>query len=237
MYGDTNSIGAVLSPNPVQNPKAIPPKKSKKFSPEDDALLIQIVSQSKTPDWKQIALSFQNKTPRMVRERWKFFLSPDTDRTPFTREQDERLLKKVAHHGTRWTKMIPCFPGKSPLSLSNRYRSLVKHDCAYLGKKVLKGMKRHPDETRIMLENDLLYQQKAIDDIAAKIATDEANGVQTPVPLFINLDSVPLSQYWNLGDLQHLHNGEIDKIERSTNYEQRQNKHFELNASLRAFEK
>ena len=69
-------------------------KYRKVFSPHEDEQLAELVERMGAKNWDVIASYIPNRTARQCRERWKFYLCPSVNRTPWTSDEDRRLLCK-----------------------------------------------------------------------------------------------------------------------------------------------
>lgn len=98
----------------------------RKFTAAEDTLLLRLVQEYGTGDWKQISEHMEHRTGRQCRERWRNYISPDLKREKWTPEEDLLLIRAVEDIGKKWSKMTSYFPNRAGVSLKNRYRHLVK---------------------------------------------------------------------------------------------------------------
>lgn len=91
----------------------------------EDRILSELVSVfgNKKVDWQAIGRSM-GRTPRQCRDRYKNYLSCELERRGWTREEDELLRERVGEMGCHWARMTDYFPGRSDVSLKNRWRLL-----------------------------------------------------------------------------------------------------------------
>ncbi|OHT12000.1 Myb-like DNA-binding domain containing protein [Tritrichomonas foetus] len=100
-----------------------------KFTPEEDSLLVNYVQIFGMKSWKAIALLMPGRSMRQCRERWKYFLSPDSNNhNQWTAEEDDLLIWQYQEIGPQWSKMAPLFKGRSGVSLKNRYQLLQRNN-------------------------------------------------------------------------------------------------------------
>ena len=92
-----------------------------KFSAEEDALIIKLVKKFGEKAWSSVAARIPNRTARQIRERYKNYLSPDVNNSPWTAEEDARLLMLVAEHGPKWSKIMAHFRNRTDVSIKNHY--------------------------------------------------------------------------------------------------------------------
>ena len=93
----------------------------KKFTPEEDARLRELVKQIGAKKWLDIAKSMPGRTGRQCRDRFQNYLSPKLTNGPWSKDDDLQLLRKVKEFGSSWSKIIQFFPGRSTNNVKNRY--------------------------------------------------------------------------------------------------------------------
>lgn len=100
------------------------PKESKQqrkiFTSDEDAALRTYVNKY-GEKWDQIAQKMPNRSARQCQIRWKKYLAPHLRETMWTDEEDRLLLRTIETIGTKWAKIAKFFPGRSDVSLKNRY--------------------------------------------------------------------------------------------------------------------
>ncbi|EAU83258.1 hypothetical protein CC1G_11894 [Coprinopsis cinerea okayama7 len=100
------------------------------WSPEEDERLVKGIERYGTR-WSLVASVVQTRNSDQCAKRWTDTLNPAIDRTTWTSEADEILLRAVEEHGKVWTKIVKTyFPGRTGLSAKNRYNSITRfnHD-------------------------------------------------------------------------------------------------------------
>lgn len=95
------------------------------FSLEEDATLKSLVDKY-GEDWELVASKMKNRNPRQVRDRYVNYLAPYVDVSPFTQEEDQRILEKVEEIGPRWLFMRQFFNKRSEIALKNRWLLLER---------------------------------------------------------------------------------------------------------------
>ncbi|KAK8882705.1 hypothetical protein M9Y10_045346 [Tritrichomonas musculus] len=93
----------------------------KKFSPQEDALLIKLVEKHGACKWDTIALSMNGRKGRQCRDRYMNYLNPAVKRDEWTLEEDILLTEKVKEHGPKWAKISKFFEGRTGPALKNRW--------------------------------------------------------------------------------------------------------------------
>lgn len=108
-------------------PNKLPARQKTKFTPYEDHIILMHVQQNGSADnWPAVAKLLPDRTPRQIRERYVNYLSPKVNRTPFTPEEDELLLKLVSEHGTSWSKICTHFTNRTDVALKNHYNLLKR---------------------------------------------------------------------------------------------------------------
>lgn len=111
----------------LPNLPLLPKHSKRKFTPEEDERLIQIVSQYGESSWKRIADHMANRNCRQCRERWKNYLAPSVCKEPWTEDEDNLLQKKYAELGSQWSLIAKFFPKRTDVNLKNRWVVLTNH--------------------------------------------------------------------------------------------------------------
>ncbi|KAJ2929892.1 hypothetical protein H1R20_g7212, partial [Candolleomyces eurysporus] len=96
------------------------------WSPEEDERLVKGIERYGTR-WSLVASVVQTRNSDQCAKRWTDTLNPAIDRTTWTPEGDDLLLRAVEEHGKVWTKIVKTyFPGRTGLSAKNRYNSITR---------------------------------------------------------------------------------------------------------------
>lgn len=96
------------------------------WAPDEDEKLVKGIERYGTR-WSLVASVVQTRNSDQCAKRWTDTLNPAIDRTTWSPEADELLLRSVAEHGKVWTKIVKTyFPGRTGLSAKNRYNSITR---------------------------------------------------------------------------------------------------------------
>lgn len=105
--------------NPVTGKKLHP---KTKFTPEEDALLKQLVDAFGDSDWARISRCIPNRNVRQCRERWKIYLSPDVNKGPWSEEDDLKLAEYYNKIGPKWTEIAKKFSGRTDVNVKSHWQ-------------------------------------------------------------------------------------------------------------------
>jgi hypothetical protein len=102
----------------------------KSWSAEEDALLLELGMKCKK--WNLISLeinkAFHNgvliRDQKHCRERWKNFIDPDLKKKPFSRKEDEMIVKYYEKYKS-WAKVAKKIKHRNENQVKNRYRALM----------------------------------------------------------------------------------------------------------------
>ena len=97
-----------------------------KFSAEDDERLRVVVEEFGEGNWALIAEHMPGRNARQCKERWSNYLSPRLNRSPWTAEEDELLLKKQQEIGSKWVKISSFFENRTDAMCKNRFQVLKR---------------------------------------------------------------------------------------------------------------
>jgi hypothetical protein len=105
----------------------VPQIKKGRWSEEEDLALKTAVTSIGIGNWTKIAAQVPGRNDVQCRERWVNVLDPHTDRSPFTAEEDQIILKGVAKFGEgKWSSIAQMLPGRTDNMVSRRYKFLSK---------------------------------------------------------------------------------------------------------------
>lgn len=113
--------------------KQIPqhPPQRRKFTEVEDQILLALVNQIGTSSWNEIASRMINRTPKQCKDRYIHFLLPGYSKDPFTKEEDDLIIKQYLEYGPKWTKMTSLLSGRSANSIKNRWNYFLSKQTLY----------------------------------------------------------------------------------------------------------
>jgi len=105
----------------------VPIRKSRPWSVEEDLLLKRAVIQKGPSRWTAvIAPLVPGRTGKQCHERWKLYLDPTINRSPFTIAEKRILVEAVAREGTKWSEISKLLPGRSKSQIKNVYYAFLR---------------------------------------------------------------------------------------------------------------
>ncbi|KZT63461.1 hypothetical protein DAEQUDRAFT_680350 [Daedalea quercina L-15889] len=88
------------------------------------------------PKWALVANRVRTRNSGQCAKRWNDALNPAIDRSGWTREEDEQLLRAVEQQGHSWANIArTSLPGRTGLAAKNRYNHLMRGACRQAGRR------------------------------------------------------------------------------------------------------
>jgi hypothetical protein len=155
---------------------------SSKWSAAEDAKLVELVEQYGSKSWTVIASKLGNRAGKQCRERWKNHLDPAINHEPFTKQEDESVIRMVNEMGTKWAQISKLMPGRTENAIKNRYySSLLK--VAQKRKKQLAQQQAKARAKRRKLEKSR-REERALEQLAQAAAAAESPDMISYTPEF-----------------------------------------------------
>jgi hypothetical protein len=112
---------------PPAAPPGLPPSRPitrRKFARDEDDLLRSLDTQFGESSWDTVARHMGIRTARQCRDRWKHYVSPELVNDPWSESDDQVLLARYGEFGPQWARIAKFFPGRTDITVKNRYISI-----------------------------------------------------------------------------------------------------------------
>ncbi|KAI8599621.1 hypothetical protein EDD21DRAFT_290092, partial [Dissophora ornata] len=96
------------------------------WNEEEDRKLSELVDIYGPEKWVFIATKIESRTGKQCRERWHNHLDPNIVKTPFTPEEDSRILELYSRMGSKWAEMARYMPGRPDNAIKNHFNTTMQ---------------------------------------------------------------------------------------------------------------
>ena len=96
------------------------------WTEHEDSLLLEAIEKF-GKNWAMVATNVPGRNGKQCRERWSGMLNPELARDAWSPEEDRLLIKLHDEYGNKWAMISTFLPGRSRISLRNRWGWHVRH--------------------------------------------------------------------------------------------------------------
>jgi hypothetical protein len=97
-----------------------PRKIKQSFTTEEDRKIITFVLENGSKFLEILQHQLPHRSTRQLRERYRLCLNPDMNRSPFSSQENERLVKSYHDFNGSWCVMTQIIPGRT--DVPRKYR-------------------------------------------------------------------------------------------------------------------
>jgi hypothetical protein len=89
----------------------------------EDRTVIAYVEANGPRQWSKLAKLMPGRLGKMCRERWVNHLDPAINHSPFTPEEDQKIIELRRQFGSQWVKIASLIPSRTSNAIKNRWNS------------------------------------------------------------------------------------------------------------------
>ena len=99
-------------------------KNIRRFTQEEDDQLKELVKLYGESNWIMISCKMEHRNSRQCKDRWEEYLSPTTNRTPWSKEEELRLMTLVSQYGKKWLFLSKFFDRRPDSQIRNKFKTI-----------------------------------------------------------------------------------------------------------------
>lgn len=99
-----------------------------RFSSEEDEQLKKLIKEYGTSEWELISQMMPGRNVRQVKERWLNYLKPDVNKNPWTKEEEELLIKLHDKYGNKWKQISLHFHNRTEINIKSKFQKMLRHN-------------------------------------------------------------------------------------------------------------
>ena len=102
------------------------------FTSNEDKLLLELVKKY-GKKWDLISKKLPGRNKRQCKDRYQIYLDPKIKTSPWTEEEDQKVLSYYTAIGPKWVTISIIFQNRTDTSIKNRF-NILKHKFQFLQK-------------------------------------------------------------------------------------------------------
>lgn len=163
-------------------------KKRRTFTPKEDVKLYNLVL-IHGDKWDLIASEMEGRNPRQCRERYRSFLAPHLINGPWSREEDELLIRLHQKFGSKWSLITRYFLGRSDCNVKNRWSQLSRlptvsnvSNSMYISQSVSNNSFQNQTQTNFNSSNSSIFTQppQKTSQMYPNLINFDSQNIETP---------------------------------------------------------
>ena len=169
------------------------------FTAAEDALIIKLRKKKPDAPWSAIAKRIKGKTAKQCNDRYNKHLKQAKNTSPWTEEEDERLLKLASENGHNWVIVSKLMGTRSNIESKNRWTVLERMHKN--GKKSIEPIKITKNNFQAATPQPSIPENNSIFAPAKPKNTEsEEKATEAQFYNFGDFDSVDIDQFFNIAD-------------------------------------
>jgi hypothetical protein len=109
-------------------------KTKKKWTEEEDKILMNLIKSKKIKKWETMATFFENRKGKQLRERWLNHLDPKLSKIDWKVEEEWYLFLYQKLLGNKWATISKIFTNRSENSCKNHFNIILKTNTDFVKK-------------------------------------------------------------------------------------------------------
>lgn len=93
---------------------------------QEDEIIINYVKEHGPKDWRNLRTVLPGRIGKQCRERWRNHLDPSLNHSPWTAEEDQKIIELHKQYGNHWVQISKMMVNRSDNSIKNRWNSTLK---------------------------------------------------------------------------------------------------------------